>query len=438
MKKKNLIILTVICILSLSVLSGLLVYAFDLQPKRDLKDKAEKQGNELNTELNSDLNTAAEVSPTVTEAASPTPSGTAPSVTAAPDQAVPTGTASQDTSSNITATPTPAAEESSLTEIEHSDTEPIILGFAGDVNLDESSYPAIKYDAVGKDINGCFSADLLEEMNSSDIMMLNNEFSYSTRGTKTLDKSYTFRADPSRVEILKKMGVDIVSLANNHALDYGPDALLDTFDTLDNAGIDYIGAGKNLDRAKAPIYYSVGNKTIAYVAASRVVFSMDWYASENGLGMVGTYDPALILASIKEAKANSDFVVIFVHWGVERESHPEDYQRNLAKQYIDAGADAVVGCHPHVMQGLEFYKGKPIAYSLGNFWFNKSTQKSGMLKLYLEPDNTVKVQMLPAVANDTYTYLLTKDADKADYYDFIKGLSYNVNIDKDGFITKAE
>ncbi|MDD3172782.1 MAG: CapA family protein [Herbinix sp.] len=423
MKKRNLILLVLICILSLFVFIGLLVYAFQLQHESDLKDGASGQNTQ------SDLNSSETANPSVaataipTEAADESNSETSnqnASVQLTPD-------------ASFTVTPTPAA--GSLDQTDTGSSDPIILGFAGDVNLDENYYPVKKYDSVDEDIQKCLSEDLLEEMNGADVMMLNNEFSYSTRGTKTPDKSFTFRADPSRVDILKKMGVDIVSLANNHALDYGPDALLDTFDTLDGAGIDYVGAGENLDRAKEPIYYTIGDKKIAFVAASRVVFAMDWYASDTGLGMIGTYDPALILESIKEAQANSDYVVMFVHWGIERENYPVDYQRNLAKMYIDAGADAVVGCHPHVMQGFEYYKGKPIAYSLGNYWFNQSTDKSGLLKLYLDKDGTVRMQILPAATADTFTYLLSKEADKKDYYDFMKEISFDVNIDADGFIT---
>jgi len=266
--------------------------------------------------------------------------------------------------------------------------------------------------------------------------MLNNEFAYSTRGTEETDKSYTFRAAPGRVGILNEMGVDIVSLANNHALDFGPDALLDTFSTLDNANIAYVGAGENMDRAKAPVYFTVGDKTIAFVAASRVVFAMDWYATDSSPGMIGTYDPTLFLESIREAKENSDFVVVFVHWGVERNNYPENYQKIFAQNYIDAGADAVIGCHPHVMQGLEFYKGKPIAYSLGNFWFNQSRKESGMLKLYLDPDDTLRVQILPVMNQDTKTILLTKESERKTYFDFMEKLSFDVKIDEDGFVTE--
>lgn len=409
MKKKNLILLTLICLISLCLFSGLLVYAFDRQVKRDMKEQNQEEMG------------GTDLSPTATPELTPTPS------------AVPTqpGASEEDSEPEVTpeATVTPVAEKPS---------EPIVLGFAGDVNLDESYAPAAKYDSEDKDITACFSQDLLDEMKLADIMMINNEFAYSDRGKKTPDKSYNFRAKPERVQILKEMGVDIVSLANNHALDYGPDALLDTFDTLDKADIDYIGAGENLDRAKAPIYYTIGGKKIAYIAATHVIPFMDWYASENGLGMVGTYDPTLILESIKEAKENSDYIIIYVHWGKERNTRPEQYQRNLATYYIDAGADAVIGCHPHVMQGLEFYKGKPIAYSLGNYWFNNSTRESGMLKLYLDPDDSVRVQLLPVMNKDTVTYLLTGDQEKKSYFDMIEGLSYDVEIDDNGFITEAE
>ncbi len=316
--------------------------------------------------------------------------------------------------------------------------EPIVLAFAGDINFDENSKPIARYDRENKGILGAISEDLVEEMNNADIFMLNNEFAYSTRGSRIQEKSYTFRANPKRVDILKEMGVDIVSLANNHALDYGVDALLDTFTTLEEAGIDYVGAGVNIDRAKAPIYYTINDTTIAYVAASRVIYAMDWYASDTRPGMIGTYDPALFVESIKEAKENSDFVVAYVHWGKENTHELLDYQINMAKIYIDAGADAVIGCHPHVMQGIEFYKGKPIAYSLGNYWFNSSKRESGLLKIYLNPDKSTDVQLLPVMNDSAYTYQITEQKKKEDYYKFMENISYGVKFDKEGFVTEKQ
>jgi poly-gamma-glutamate synthesis protein (capsule biosynthesis protein) len=331
---------------------------------------------------------------------------------------------------------TPAPTNTGTENADSSGNNPIVLAFAGDVNFNEESKPVLRYDSKNKGILGGLSSGLVKEMKDADLMMLNNEFPYSTRGTKTPDKSYTFRANPDRVEILKEMGVDIVSLANNHSLDYGQDALLDTFTTLDNAGIDYVGAGKNVDRAIAPVYYTVGNKKIAYLAASRVIFAMDWYATDTRPGMIGTYEPAQFLEAIKEAAKNSDYVVVYVHWGVEKENFAEDYQRSLAKKYIDAGADVVVGSHPHVMQNIEFYKGKPIAYSLGNFWFNSNTQYSGLLKVYLNSDGSMRTQLLPVMAENTYSYLLDKENEKKAYFDYMQNLSDGITIDKDGFITE--
>lgn len=473
MKKSNLLLLMLICILFFCLSVGLLIYAFNLQARKDQQGKGTTQEDQMTLDDNnitglpditgeptgSSIGEGTDQVGDTQSASGDTSSDTASdgSLSATDSGDTSSDSSSGDTSSNSSSgdtsdsdddqaaasvTPVPdsnsSVKYSELPETATSNGASIILGFAGDVNLDESYYPVAKYDAEEKEITGCFSQDVLNEMQNADIMMVNNEFPYSTRGTKEEDKSFTFRADPSRVEILQKMGVDIVSLANNHALDYGPEALEDTFDTLDNAGIEYVGAGDNLDRAKSPIYYKVADKTIAYVAASRVVFAMDWYASEDKSGMVGTYDPTLILESIREAKANSDFVVIYVHWGVERDSYPEDYQRTMAKQYIDAGADAVIGCHPHVMQGMEFYNGKPIVYSLGNYWFNKSTKESGMIKLYLGEDDSMKVQLLPAMNKDTFTYLLTDTKEKKKYYDYIQGLSYHVNIDENGYLTATE
>lgn len=431
MKKKNILLLTLTSALSLVILCGLLIYAFKLQNRQDeideqnsntVIDSSDENADADNmTEDNDNTNSQEENSSDIDVADNDSSS----------DDAL----TDKDTN-NIQ-----APDDASSTPEQESDTSeealdrPIVLGFAGDVNFDENSKPVARYDREKKGILGGISEDLIEEMKAADIMMLNNEFAYSTRGTKTPNKSYTFRAHPSRVGILHEMGVDIVSLANNHALDYGKDALMDTFATLEEAGIDYVGAGENLARAEAPIYYTIGNKKIAYLASSRVIFAMDWYATENSPGMVGTYDPAPLIKAIEKAAAESDYVVVFVHWGVERNEYPEKYQRDFAKKYIDAGADIVVGCHPHVMQGFEFYKGKPIAYSLGNYWFNAAHRETGLFKVYIDPDDSMRVQILPAMGKDTYTYLITDEKERKAYFDYMEKLSYDVSIDEDGFLT---
>jgi poly-gamma-glutamate synthesis protein (capsule biosynthesis protein) len=432
MKKKSLILLCAVCILSLIFLSGLIVFAFETQKNRD-----ERAG------LHNPDSATAQVTPSVN---GPTATVGADDSAADTDNSASepdsdgTGVVSSETDSTnseaITNPVDPKTDAQEETETAQEQTTPIVLGFAGDVNFDEDSKPVAKYDSEQKGILGGLSSDLVEEMKAADIMMLNNEFAYSKRGTEIKEKSYTFRADPSRVNILHEMGVDIVSLANNHALDFGQEALLDTFTTLDDDKIDYIGAGENMDRAKAPIYYTLGDKKIAYLAASRVIYAMDWYATDTRPGMIGTYDPALLIEGIKEAAKNSDYVVVYVHWGVERTNYPEKYQKTMAKQYIDAGADVVIGCHPHVLQGIEFYKGKPIAYSLGNFWFNNTSIESAMLKVYLDPDGTMRTQLLPVMAEGTYSYILQKETKRKSYFEFMEEISYDITIDSDGFITE--
>ncbi|MBH1942070.1 CapA family protein [Mobilitalea sibirica] len=416
MKKKNLILFTLIIAIIILAITGVVAYSFELQNKKDVKENSvpEKDINE----------------------------NSVPDV----DETIPGNTDNTDEAdNNIPITPEadkkneetqPGNASTNGSPDESSINTPIVLAFAGDINFNEGSRPMAKYDSEAKGILGGISPELIEEMENADIMMLNNEFTYSLRGKKVPDKQYHFRANPKRVNILKEMGVDIVSLANNHTLDYGMDAFLDTLETLEGAEIDYVGAGINMERAKAPIYYTFGDTKVAYLAASRVVFAMDWYATETRPGMIGTYDPTLILTSVEEAKANSDFVVIYLHWGKEKEHYPLEYQKDLAKKYIDAGADAVIGCHPHVMQGLEFYKGKPIAYSLGNYWFNGVKRETGLLKLYLNPDDTVQVQLLPAMGENTYTYLIQEEAKRKDYYKFMEEISFNVEFDENGYATE--
>lgn len=312
----------------------------------------------------------------------------------------------------------------------------ITMAFAGDILFADNSVPINKYDSVGKGIDGILSANLIKKMRKADIMMLNNEFAYSTRGEKIEGKSYTFRAHPERVNILHEMGVDIVSLANNHALDFGPDALLDTFETLDDAGIDYVGAGPNMDRAKDAIYHTIEDKTIAFLSASRVIYAGDWYATDTRAGMLGTYDPAILIEEIKLAKGKSDYIVVYVHWGVEGDNKPQEYQRTMAQQYIDAGADVVIGAHPHIMQGFEYYQGKPIIYSLGNFWFSSYKRESGLLEIILEPEGTVDVKIVPVMTGDSYTYMLENEDDIKKYYQYMSDISFGVSIDENGLITE--
>lgn len=314
------------------------------------------------------------------------------------------------------------------------------LSFAGDINLDESWATTQYLNTCENGIYDCISQELITAMQQADIMCLNNEFTYSTKGEPLNGKAYTFRADPSRVEVLQQLGVDVVTLANNHVYDYGKEALLDTFATLGQAEISYFGAGRNLEEAMEPVYVTVDGKIVAFVAASRAEkYKMTPQATETEPGILRCYDTELFLESIRTARQNADFVIAVVHWGTEYSYELEDVQQSTGKEYIDAGADAVIGAHSHCLQGMEFYKGKPIIYSLGNYWFNGKTLDTMLLNLHFtenEAEQEVEVSILPAVQSGYCTRYAKNLEEQERIYSFLEEISINVEIDAQGVVTE--
>lgn len=303
----------------------------------------------------------------------------------------------------------------------------VSLLFTGDVLL--SRHILSNYESQG--IDGILSERLHNEMNQADILMVNQEFPFGTTGEKAEDKEYTFRVEPTHVGILKEMGTDIVSLANNHVLDYGTNALEETFLTLNGAGILYAGAGDSVERAKQMQTVEAAGETYGFIAASRVIPVESWNIENSVPGVFTTYSSGAIVSAIKEAKKTCDFLTVYVHWGIERSTTPEDYQVSLAHEYIDAGADLVIGSHPHVLQGIEFYQGKPIFYSLGNFIFNQSIEKTMLVKIERETGET-KVSVIPAYAEGAKTTEI-EEASREDFYRYLESLSQGVTI-RDGIV----
>lgn len=318
------------------------------------------------------------------------------------------------------------AEQTLENQVE--ENQAIELVFAGDVLL--SDHVLAAYEKSGG-ISGVVGPGFLEEIRQADIFMVNQEFPFSVRGEQAPDKQYTFRLPPEKVSLFQEMGIDIVTLANNHALDFGTEALLDTCKTLDDAGILRVGAG-TMEEAERWQTIEAGGKKIGFLGATRVIPVADWAATAYNPGMLATYDPTRLLEKIKEAKAVNDYVVVYVHWGVEREEFPKDYQRTLGRQYIDAGADLVIGSHPHVLQGIEYYQGKPIVYSLGNFVFGSSIPKTMLLKVRLEGEQT-ELSVIPGTSSAGYTRELTEEGKKQEFYRYLEGIS-DIAIDEHGTI----
>ncbi|MDO5475572.1 MAG: CapA family protein [Eubacteriales bacterium] len=320
----------------------------------------------------------------------------------------------------------------------------VTLGFAGDVNLSEGWETTEKMDGQKNGILDCFSEKTVERMRGFDLFMLNNEFTYSTRGKKS-QKTYTFRADPDRVENLKKLGVDIVLTANNHINDYGTDAFLDTLDTLDRAGIRRVGAGKDLKEAASPVYIELYGRKIAYVAASCAEEHEDtiWTtpAEKDSPGILGCYDPEAFCESVREAAEQADFVIASVHWGYEYLDYYTAEQKEMAKSLIGAGADAVIGTHPHVLQGVEYLDGAPVFYSLGNFWFNGEDLMTGMAQLTLrlpeDPEEKVRLEetkFIPCTQTGLYTKEAESDWERDQILQHMRDISFGSEIMDDGTV----
>lgn len=302
----------------------------------------------------------------------------------------------------------------------------------GDVELSE--YVQRNYNASGA--TGVVSEEMLQELSSADVLEINNEFCFSERGEQAPDKQFTFRVNPSYVSLLNEMGVDVAGLANNHVLDFGKDALSDTFTTLSDAGIEYTGAGTSREDASKLIVKEVNGKKYGFLAASRVIPVGSWNVDNSQPGVFTCYDTTALCNAITAAKTQVDYLFVCVHWGVEHTTELTDYQVANGHAYIDAGADAVIGSHPHVLQGMEYYNGKPIFYSLGNFIFNENISSTMAVKFVFNEAGDVTVSLLPAYASSAKTYLAEGEK-AAGILNYVNGLSSTVNVAEDGTLSDA-
>lgn len=275
----------------------------------------------------------------------------------------------------------------------------------------------------------------------ADLFVVNLECPFTTREEK-IAKNFNFKASPALIASLQAGGVDVVSLANNHLMDYGAEGLYETQATLDAARIPYFGAGRNLSQARAPAVVEVKGLKIAllgyFFLGDRNIEPKEVIATDETPGVAGHHtDLALIQSWVEEdvraAKAKADVVIPFFHWGREGKATPEPYQVTLAHAAIDAGASAVVGSHPHVLQGMELYKGRPIAYSLGNFVFggnwDPKDKRTALLELSFNRKGYPGAKVIPA-RSDAYPespvqpYLVSGE-------DAASTLSYLLEISKD-------
>lgn len=311
------------------------------------------------------------------------------------------------------------------------------LLFAGDVCLEEEDFVLSYYDEV-QDLEECIFPEVLERTNRADVFLLNHEYCISDRGEPLEGKYYTFRAEPKRMKLLEEMGTDIVSLANNHVYDYGPDALLDTVDLLDEAGISYVGGGRNLKEAKQPVYFVVNGIKVGYAAASRAEKTLYTpQAEEDEPGVLLMYESDEFAETLQTASRECDYLIAYVHWGTEDSSEFEDYQHEQAEELLKSGADIIIGGHPHVLQGMEYIDGKPVVYSMGDFWFNEETKYNGLLELKVTGEGLVEMSFVPCQQTEYTTRYLSEQDEQRELYDHLEELSEGVRIGDDGVIREA-
>lgn len=235
---------------------------------------------------------------------------------------------------------------------------------------------------------------------AADIAFANLEAPFTSAGVP-FDKKYTFRVPPGYAAGLKRAGFDLLTLANNHILDYGPEGLVTTLDALDSLGLAHCGAGFHRDDAESGCVVEKAGWNVGFVAYS-LTYPAEFWASPDRPGTAFPEEGRL-RSQIRRLKERADIVVVSFHWGGERMNSPKPYQRRFAYIAVESGADLVVGHHPHVLQGLELYKGSLIAYSLGNYAFgsyNRRCRDSAILKVWFDRRGFLLAEVIPINVNN--------------------------------------
>jgi len=262
------------------------------------------------------------------------------------------------------------------------DSSTVILRFAGDLLL------AGHYEEAAGDTPG-IAFENFNLFRTDDVSVVNHECPITDRGTKT-PKPYNFRMRPTYTKALTDAGIELVNLANNHIFDYGEEGLFDTISYLDSAGVFHVGAGRTSAEARKPNLMKIKGRRIGFLG---YYGGGEAPAAGRSTPGVAPRNLGVIRQDLKALRQvdSVDFVVVLLHWGTEKATMPDSGQQEFAHSVIDAGADAVVGHHAHVLQGIERYRNGVIAYSLGNFVFggnSRDTYDTALLEIRLTSEGT--------------------------------------------------
>jgi poly-gamma-glutamate capsule biosynthesis protein CapA/YwtB (metallophosphatase superfamily) len=269
----------------------------------------------------------------------------------------------------------------------------IVIHGAGDVSLDPgyiSTYAANGYGYAWSGLGGLFRRD--------DLTVVNVECPVTDEGSQ-LSKEFSFHGTPAALPAMRDAGIEVGSLANNHAYDRGPEGVVDSRRNLEDAGIAAVGAGKDQAQALQPAMFRTGGWTIAVLGFDEVLDPLDEVAGPHKPGTAAGHDFSLMVRAVKDAAARADLVVVMIHWGVELDTQPRAYQVSEGHRLIDAGADMIFGAHSHRLQPMSVYQGRPIFWSLGNFvWpnFSSAGSTTAVAQVTVTPKGEVVGKLLPA------------------------------------------
>jgi poly-gamma-glutamate synthesis protein (capsule biosynthesis protein) len=274
-----------------------------------------------------------------------------------------------------------------------------VISGTGDVNLDPAfvrTFPTTGYEHAWTGLGGLFESD--------DLTVVNLECSASNLGTPW-DKPYTFRCDPDALPSMADAGVEVANLANNHSIDYGFNAMLDARQNLLANGIVPVGAGENAAEAYAPALFELNGWTVAVLGGGGVgPETGSWTARENRPGITNGDSVEAMTAAIRAADEVADLVIVSIHWGEQGATTPRAFEIGLAHAFIDAGADGIFGHHQHRLNPLGWYRGKPIAWGLGNFvWqaYPAQARRTAIARFVFDPDGTISACLVPVIIEET-------------------------------------
>ena len=272
----------------------------------------------------------------------------------------------------------------------------VTLAFAGAVNFARRTARLLRDPATA-------FAPIARLLRSADFTAVTLETAVTSRG-RPQPKTYHFRTTPRAFTALRDAGIDLVTMANNHVLDYGPAGLADTLAAARATRFPYVGIGRDAAAAWAPYLTTIHGVRIAVIGVSQVAeLAPSWVATRTRPGEANAINTRRTLAAVRAAKRLARVVIVFMHWGTEGQACPDQAQLSLARRLAAAGASIIVGAHAHVLQGSGWLGRTFVAYGLGNFlWWERSySTATGVLELTVRPHAALTARFIPAVVSGT-------------------------------------